>query len=138
VIRSVTPSIPPFLSLDFVYVPTPDVDAGVAYYVDVLGARLDFKVRAMDTVVARVDLADGGPALLLSGHLAGERPILIYRVADYASSTAALRDAGVELHELEIPHGPVATFVAEGGQRIGVYELVRPDADEHFSGRIDI
>lgn len=30
-----------FLSLDFIYVPTADVDAGVEHYVDVLGATLE-------------------------------------------------------------------------------------------------
>jgi catechol 2,3-dioxygenase-like lactoylglutathione lyase family enzyme len=126
-----------FESLDFVYTPTADVDAASAFYVDVLGGRLDFKVRAMDTTVASVILAEGGPAILLTGHLRGERPILVYRVADYAAVTAQLRRRGVDLHELEIPHGPCASFVADGGQRLAVYELVRPEAVEHFSGRID-
>ena len=49
----------------------------------------------------------------------------------------ALRASGVQLHELEIPHGPCASFVAEGDQRFAIYELVRPDANAHFSGRID-
>jgi hypothetical protein len=42
-----------------------------------------------------------------------------------------------ELIELEIPHGPCASFRAEGGQRLAVYELVRPEANAHFAGRID-
>jgi hypothetical protein len=39
--------------------------------------------------------------------------------------------------ELEIPHGPCASFRAPGGQRFAVYELVRPGAAEYFTGRID-
>jgi hypothetical protein len=92
----------------------------------------------MGTVVACLRVAEGGPAILLSGHLEGPAPILIYRVDDYASAVAALRASGVdELHELEIPHGPCASFRAAGGQRLAVYELTRPQAAQHFDGRID-
>ncbi|MBA3655492.1 MAG: hypothetical protein H0W70_15020 [Actinobacteria bacterium] len=126
-----------FESLDFIYTPTADVDAAAAFYVDVLGGRLNFKINAMGTTVARIDLDDRGPAILLTAHLQGERPILVYRVDDYARTTDALKADGVALTELEIPHGPCASFVAEGGQRLAVYELVRPEANDHFSGRID-
>lgn len=125
-------------SLDFVYVPTEDVDASARRYVEELGATLVWKVRAMGTVVACLRVSEAGPAILLSGHLEGPTPILIYRVADYAGAVARLRAAGAsDLHELEIPHGPCATFRAPGGQRLAVYELTRPDADRHFAGRID-
>lgn len=127
-----------FLSLDFVYVPTADVPAADGHYVDVLGARLEWRVRGMGTVVACVRLADSGPAILLSGHLEGQTPILIYRVADYVETLATLRARGLtDVKELEIPHGPCASFVAVGGQRYAVYQLVRPDADAHLAGRVD-
>jgi catechol 2,3-dioxygenase-like lactoylglutathione lyase family enzyme len=127
-----------FRSLDFVYVPTTDVDAAVEFYVECLGAELIFKIRAMDTTVAHVRLADEGPAVLLAGHLHGERPVLVYRVDDYRSAVEALRAGGAEeLVELEIPHGPCASFRAVGGQRFAVYELLRPEANAHFAGRID-
>jgi hypothetical protein len=127
-----------FESLDFVYVPTEDVDESARRYVEELGAELVWKIRGMATVVACVRVASGGPAILLSGHLEGPAPILIYRVADYGSAVARLRAAGVaELRELEIPHGPCASFRAAGGQRFAVYELTRPGMDEHFAGRID-
>ena len=126
-----------FESLDYVYVPTADVDLAARRYVDELGAELVFKVRGMGTVVACVRVAKQGPAILLSGHLEGDVPILIYRVADYAAAVARLREAGLELHELEIPHGPCASFTVPGGQRFAVYELTRPGAADPFSGRID-
>jgi catechol 2,3-dioxygenase-like lactoylglutathione lyase family enzyme len=127
-----------FESLDFIYVPTADVDATVRYYVDVLGAELVWKVRGMSTQVANLKLAPDGPAILLSGHLEGTVPILIHRVASYAETIAALREQGVEdIRELEIPHGPCASFTAAGGQRLAFYELVRPEVAEHFNGRID-
>jgi hypothetical protein len=93
----------------------------------------------MGTVVACLTLAGSGPAILLSGHLQGETPVLVYRVADYAATVAGLRAAeGVaDLHELEIPHGPCAGFRMPGGQRYAVYELVRPEVASYFEGRVD-
>jgi hypothetical protein len=126
-----------FASLDFVYTPTRDVDAAVAHYVDTLGAHLRWKVRAMTTTVAAVQVSEDGPLVLLAGHLAGDTPVLVYRVDDLRATTTALREGGVELDELEIPHGPCAVFRAEGGQRVAVYELTRPEATTHFEGRID-
>jgi len=126
-----------FESLDFLYVPTQDVDAAARDYVEHLGATLVWKVRGMGTVVACLRVSGAGPHVLLSGHLEGERPILVYRVADYSATVAHLRAAGLEPHELEIPHGPCATFAAPGGQRYAVYELTRPGAASHFDGRID-
>ena len=129
---------PVFLSLDFVYVPTADVDASADRYVEVFGAELVWKVRGMGTVVACLRVAGEGPSILLSGHLEGENPVLVWRVADYAAVVAGLRAEGVtDIDELEIPHGPCASFRAPGGQRMAVYELVRPGADAHFTGRID-
>ena len=137
-LRATVPAIEStFLSLDFIYVPTGDVDSTVRHYVEVLGADLRWKVRGMGTVVACLTIAGDGPAILLSGHLEGEVPVLVYRVADYAATVADLRSAGVELHELEIPHGPCASFRAAGGQRYAVYELVRPEAATHFDGVFD-
>jgi hypothetical protein len=126
-----------FRSLDFVYVPTTDVDAGARHYTD-LGATLEWKIRAMGTTVAALRVSDSGPLVLLAGHLDGDVPILVYRVDDYRTAVAALRVAGVsDVDELEIPHGPCAAFRAAGGQRFAVYELTRPGAADHFTGRID-
>jgi hypothetical protein len=127
-----------FESLDFIYVPTADVDEAVQRYVEELDAEVVWKVRGMGTVVACVRVAGSGPEILLSGHLEGPTPILIYRVADYRDAVDRLRAAGVaELHELEIPHGPCASFRASGGQRFAVYELTRPGVARHFDGRFD-
>ena len=126
-----------FVSLDYVYVPTDDVDATARRYVDDLGAELVFKVRGMGTVVACLRVSDDGPAILLSGHLRGDVPILVYRVADYRDAVGRLRAAGFDPHELEIPQGPCASFTAPGGQRYAVYELTRPGVAEHFAGRFD-
>jgi microcystin degradation protein MlrC len=127
-----------FRSLDFVYVPTEDVDETARRWVAGLGAELVWQVRGMGTVVALLRVAGEGPAILLSGHLGGEVPILIYRVDDYTAAVERLRAAGAEdLREVEIPHGPCAAFRAPGGQRLAVYELARPEADGFFTGRFD-
>jgi len=127
-----------FEALDFIYVPTEDVDATTSWYVKELGATLLWKVRGMGTVVARLQVSEVGPAILLSGHLEGSEPILIYRVSDYRAAVDALRAAGVsEIREVEIPHGPCASFRVAGGQRMAVYELVRANADDFFAGRMD-
>jgi catechol 2,3-dioxygenase-like lactoylglutathione lyase family enzyme len=127
-----------FLSLDYLYVPTADVAATAQRYVEALGARLVWRVRGMGTVVACLRVTDEGPAVLLSGHLEGENPILVYRVESYRRSLDALRAARIaHVRELEIPHGPCASFTAPGGQRMAIYELVRPEAVSHFDGRFD-
>jgi hypothetical protein len=78
-----------------------------------------------------------GQQSLLSGHLQGPGAILVYQVQDYAATVAALRARNIAVHELEIPHGPCATFTMEPGQRYGMYQLMRPDAVHLFDGRID-
>ena len=119
--------------------PTPaeDVDDAARRWVEELGAELAWKVRGMGTVVACVRPAGDGPLVLLTDHLEGDQPILIYRVADFAAAVAELRAGGAEVDEFEIPHGPCATFRAPGGQRLAVYELTRPHAASMFDGRID-
>jgi hypothetical protein len=124
-------------SLDYIYVPAADVDAEARRYAETLGAELAWKVRAMGTTVACLRIAEAGPAILLSGHLEGPGAILVYRVEDYAATVGRLRERGVTVHELEIPHGPCATFTMEAGQRYAVYQLTRPDAVHLFDGRID-
>ena len=120
------------------YVPTVDVDAVATAYVETVGAELLWKVKAMNTTVAALRVSAAGPQILLSGHLEGERPVLVYRVTSYDEAVAALRAAGItDLEELEIPHGPCAAFRVAGGDRFAVYERVRPQADDYFAGRVD-
>jgi hypothetical protein len=126
-----------FGSLDYVYVPSADVDGEAQRYVQTLGAELIWKVRGMGTTVACLRIGEPGPAILLSGHLQGTTAILVYRVHDYAATVAQLRQRNITVHELEIPHGPCATFTMAAGQRYAVYQLTRPEAVHLFDGRID-
>jgi hypothetical protein len=128
----------PFGSLDFLYMPSRDVAGEVGYFTDVLGARLEFAIEAFGTRVAMVRLGTGPPAVLLAGHLEGERPVLVYRVDDLEEAIARLAARGWQPgSRFGIPHGPGCAFTARGGHRIAIYELTRPGADGHLAGRRD-
>jgi hypothetical protein len=127
-----------FERLDYIYQPSRDVAADVAHYTDTLGGRLVFAIEAMGTRVAMIELTDGPPQIVLAGHLDGDRPILVYRVPDIEAAARALEANGADPgHALEIPQGPVRSFVAPGGQRLAIYELTRPGVAESFTGRRD-
>ena len=81
----------PFQQLDFLYIPSRDVATDLVYLTEVLGGRMVFAVEAMGTRVAAVQLTTGPPLALLADHVEGERPILVYRVADLDAALAGLR-----------------------------------------------
>jgi catechol 2,3-dioxygenase-like lactoylglutathione lyase family enzyme len=127
-----------FERLDYIYMPSRDVAADVAFFTDVLGGRLVFAIEAMGTRVAMVELTAEPPRILLAGHLEGDNPILVYRVDRLEAAAQELEDHGWdEGHAMEIPQGPVRSFVAPGGQRLAIYELTRPGAEASFAGRRD-
>jgi len=127
-----------FLSLDFLYVPSRHPDREIAYYTETLGGTLLFRVKAMGTEVSAIKMSEEGPLVLLAEHLKGGRPILVYRVERIREAVRQLERRGWKRGEmLEIPHGPCCVFTAEGGQRLAIYELTRPEANTHFLGRFD-
>jgi hypothetical protein len=127
-----------FGSLDYLYMPSRDVAADMAWFTDVLGGRLVFAIDGMGTRVAMIDLTDGPPRILLADHVDGDRPILVYRVADLEATRQDLRTRGWdEGHALEIPQGPVRSFTGPGGHRLAIYERTRPDVERSFEGRRD-
>ena len=129
---------PPFQQLDFLYTPSRDVAEDLAYFRDVLGGRVVFAVEGMGTRVAAVELAPASPLVLLTDHVEGDRPILVFRVDDLEATMAHLETAGwTREHTFEIPHGPICSFRTPGGHRIALYELTRPEAATHFDGRLD-
>jgi catechol 2,3-dioxygenase-like lactoylglutathione lyase family enzyme len=129
---------PAFERLDFVYMPSRDAAADLRWFSDVLGARVVFAVEGMGTRVAMVQLTDDPPAILLAEHLHGDRPVLVYRVPRLAAALEDLEGRGwTRGATFEIPHGPICSFEAPGGQRIALYELSRPEATSFFAGRRD-
>lgn len=128
----------PFDSLDFVYHPSRDVKRDVAYFTAVLGGRLRFAVEGMGARVAAIELAPPPPMFLLADHVEGDTPILVYRVPNLRRALTELKKRGwSEESSFEIPHGPICSFHAPGGQRIAVYQLTRPGAAASFEGRRD-
>jgi len=127
-----------FEQLDYVYMPSRDVAADVAWFTDVLGGRLVFAIDSMGTRVAMIQLTESPPRILLAGHLEGDVPILVYRVDDVAAAADELRARGwTDGHALEIPQGPVRSFAGPGGHRLAIYELTRPGVEASFVGRRD-
>jgi len=129
---------PPLQQLDFLYTPSRDVAADLAYFTEVLGGRVVFAIDSMGTRVAAIELTEGPPMLLLADHVEGERPILVYRVRDLSAALELLDSRGWKReHTFEIPHGPCCSFRSPGGHRIALYQLIRPEAAKHFEGRRD-
>lgn len=128
----------PFQQLDFVYTPSTDVAGDLGYFSEVLGGRVVFAVEAMGTRVAAVQFTGGPPLVLLADHVEGDRPILVYRVADLGAALVALAARGWERQQrLEIPQGPCCSFRTPGGHRIALYQLTRAEVASHFDGRRD-
>lgn len=128
----------PFQQLDFVYTPSRDVAGDLGYFSEVLGGRVVFAVEAMGTRVAAVQFTEGPPLVLLADHVEGDRPILVYRVADLGAALVALAARGWERQQsLEIPQGPCCSFRTPGGHRIALYQLTRAEVASHFEGRRD-
>jgi hypothetical protein len=128
----------PFERLDFLYVPSRDVAVERDHFVEVLGGRLVFAVESMGTRVAAVELTEGPPLVLLTDHLEGDRPVLVYRVPDLEAALDQLVSRGWErAGTFEIPHGPCCSFTTPGDHRIALYQLTRPEAARHFDGRRD-
>ena len=69
-----------FESLDFLYVPAPDIEAAIGYYTGVLGSKLLWKIHAFGVWVACIQVSDSGPLLLLADHIKKNDMIMIYLV----------------------------------------------------------
>jgi catechol 2,3-dioxygenase-like lactoylglutathione lyase family enzyme len=127
-----------FQELDFLYLPSRDIEADLRFYTGVLGARVVWAIEAFGTRVAEVKMSPGATRLILAEHLEGEAPVLLHRVEDLDTAIASLEERGLDIEaRFGFPHGPAAQFRSPGGQRLAIYELTRPGADEHLAGRFD-
>jgi glyoxalase/bleomycin resistance protein/dioxygenase superfamily protein len=126
-------------SLDYLYVPAPDVEAAERFYTSALGGVLRWRIRDGGVTVAAVQLSDAGPLVLLASHLLPKTTILIYRVASLVSARQQLLDAQwTDLDEpFEIPQGPCLVFRDPAGQQLAIYERTRPSVERSFEGRLD-
>ncbi len=127
-----------FESLDFLYIPAPDIEESVKYYTKVLGGELLWKIHAYGVWVACVKLSEAEPSILLADHIEKRDLMLIYRVQNLEKTVSALSLRGWKKEkELEIPNGPCFTFRDPAGNSIALYENRRPDIMKAFTGRID-
>jgi predicted enzyme related to lactoylglutathione lyase len=126
-------------SLDYLYVPAPDVEAAVRFYTVALGGELRWRIRDGNTCVAAVRVAAAGPMVLLANHLEPGQAVLIYRVPRLEDIRRQLvNDGWPDIGpSFEIPQGPCLMLRDPGGQRLAIYERIRPGVDGHFDGRFD-
>lgn len=124
-------------SLDFLYTPSPDVAADLRYLVDVLGGEEVFAIEDGGIRVAMVSFG-APPAILLTDHLEGDRPIHLFAVQDLAKAREALASRGwASERSVELPPGPAITFRTPGGLRMAIYQPSRPFVIDSFRGRRD-
>ncbi len=127
-----------FDQLDYLYIPSADVAADVRYFTEVLRGRAVFAIDDGGTRAAMVEMTTGPPRLIFTDHLEGERAVMIYRVANLRAALKDLAGRGWEKEAtFEIPQGPCCSFVSSTGHRVALYQLTRPDVEEHFAGRFD-
>jgi predicted enzyme related to lactoylglutathione lyase len=128
-----------FDSLDYLYVPAPDIEASLRFYRDVLGGELRWRIRHGTTWVAAVRLAQPGPLVLLANHLEPGQLLLIYRATSLSDVQHRLQAGGwvLEGEPFDIPAGPCLIVRDPAGQRLAIYERVRPEVDQVFEGRFD-
>ena len=70
-----------FKSLDFLYVPAPDIESSVQYYTQVLGGELLWKIHAYGVWVACIELSKADKQyVLLADHIHKNDVMLIYQV----------------------------------------------------------
>jgi predicted enzyme related to lactoylglutathione lyase len=126
-------------SLDYLYVPAPDIEGSLRFYQEVLGGELRWRIRHGNTWVAAVRLAGSGPLVLLANHLEPGQLLLIYRTSNLKQVERRLAAAGWALdgEPFDIPAGPCVIVRDACGQRLAIYERVRPEVDQVFEGRFD-
>jgi hypothetical protein len=110
-----------FESLDYIYVPAPNIEESISYYTKVLDGELLWKIHAYGVWVACVNLLrltekqeekqQQQPYILLANHIEKKDLMLIYRVKSLEKSASKLSSLGWEKEKsLEIPNGTLSYF----------------------------
>jgi predicted enzyme related to lactoylglutathione lyase len=128
-----------FKSLDYLYVPAPDIESSVKYYTKVLGGELLWKIHAYGVWVACICLDQNKtPYVLLADHIERKDVMMIYRVESLEETITELKAKGwKEEKRIEIPPGPCCTFRDPAGNALVIYENTRPNIMQEFKGKID-
>ena len=128
----------PFESLDFLYTPSRDVASDLTDLVETLGARVVFAIDDGGIRAAMLELTEGPPNILLTDHVDGERPIMVFRVADHRATVDQLRSGGwtsLGHSRSRRARAPRSGRRAACGSRST--SSIRPQVLEHFAGRRD-
>lgn len=128
-----------FKSLDFLYVPAPNIESSVQYYTQVLGGELLWKIHAYGVWVACIALSKADkPYVLLADHMHKNDVMLVYQVENLDNAIKQLKSKGwKEENRIEIPPGPCCTFRDPAGNGLVIYENVRPQIMDELRGKID-
>ena len=128
-----------FESLDFLYVPAPEIESSIRYYTEVLDSKLLWKIHAFGVWVACIKLSENErPYVLLADHINKKDIMLIYRVENLELTARKLRSKGwKEENRIEIPPGPCYVFQDPADNALVIYENARPYVMQEFMGRID-
>jgi predicted enzyme related to lactoylglutathione lyase len=119
----------PFGPLIYLYVGSKDVEKDLAYYRDVLGAKVLWDRTGFGARVAAVKPGEG-PWVLLADHRPAGTTILIYEVKDLKAAAKDLKARGWKPKDgpFEVPDGPVYTFQDPSGNELAILQVVRPHA----------
>ena len=118
----------PFRTLEFLYVGTSDFKRDLAYYRDVLKAELVWNKTGFGAHVAAFRMSEG-PLLLLADHRPAPSCMPVYAVTDLEATVKTLKKRGWKPDggRFEIPNGPCYAFEDPSGNRLAIFENVRPD-----------
>lgn len=122
----------PLGHLEYLYVASADVEKDLAYYRDVLGARVVWDFREFGTRVAAVELGARPPLYILAGHRTPPNIMPIFAVEDLEKAERTLRKHGWEPEgpSVEVPDGPCYLFKDPSGNELAIMGFVRPHALE--------
>lgn len=117
----------PFGALEYLYIRTAGFERDLAYYRDVLGARLLWNLEGFDAHVAALRLGTG-PLLLLADHRPAPSCMPLFSVEDLKAAAKELRKRGwrPDGRLFEIPNGPCCAFNDPSGNRLGIFQNDRP------------
>src|SRR6478736_952322 len=84
-----------FDSLDFLYVPSPNLQESIRYYTNILDGELLWKIHAYGVWVACIKFSNKQePYILLADHIEKKDMILIYRVNSLDNTYSDLKSRG--------------------------------------------
>src|SRR5689334_5678880 len=114
------------MELRYLYVGSPELDAALASWLTLPGARLRWRFRRFGADVAAVDLGTP-PLVLLADHRPAGSVLPIYAVADLDAALAALGDGWVvDTGPMGTPDGPACAVRHAGGSVIALLQQDRP------------